>query len=571
MMMLPGEFPRRACRVLAGVLAATWTAASLAVDPAAVPDAGQTLRELQRPAPAVPVMPFLPQVEIERGGRIPMSELPGFRLVVHAFRITGAKAFAAADLQALLDDFTGRELDFAGLQQAVDRITRHYRDHGHLVSRAYLPEQDVSSGIVEIAVLEARIGKTELRNPARLADARIRTMLDDAGVSDGRPVLAAPLDRALLLLNETPGVRSARAVIKPGAALGQSDVILETEAAPLVSGSVDADNFGYRYTGAYRLGGTLAVNSPLRIGDLLTARLQASNEALLYNRLAYQHPVGGRGVTVAASYTSSRYELGGAFAALGVTGTARALGLDVTYPVIRSAGFNLTASAGIETKDLHDSVATPADESDKTTRPLNIAIAGTGVMFYGIGYGFNAGLTFGDLEIKTPAALAADQAGPGTDGGYAKFNYSLALHKRLALRWSLYGAVVGQLAANNLDSSEKFSLGGANGVRAYPQGEAPGDDGFIVTAEIRWLLLTRSARTMQLAAFMDAGGITINHDPYDASDNGRRLASRGFSVTWSLPKHVMLRAMWAQKAGTEPATAEPDQDSRYWMQLVKTF
>ena len=46
----------------------------------------------------------------------------------------------------------------------------------------------------------------------------------------------------------------------------------------------------------------------------------------------------------------------------------------------------------------------------------------------------------------------------------------------------------GQLAFDNLDSSEKMELGGAYGVRAYPEGEAFGDEGYIATAEARLML-----------------------------------------------------------------------------------
>ena len=43
-----------------------------------------------------------------------------------------------------------------------------------------------------------------------------------------------------------------------------------------------------------------------------------------------------------------------------------------------------------------------------------------------------------------------------------------------------------QLASKDLDGSEQFVLGGANGVRAYPQGEASGDSGYQATAELRY-------------------------------------------------------------------------------------
>ena len=44
----------------------------------------------------------------------------------------------------------------------------------------------------------------------------------------------------------------------------------------------------------------------------------------------------------------------------------------------------------------------------------------------------------------------------------------------------------GQWTNNNLDSSEKFSLGGPYGVRAYATAEAMGDRGWLGSVELRY-------------------------------------------------------------------------------------
>jgi outer membrane protein assembly factor BamA len=68
----------------------------------------------------------------------------------------------------------------------------------------------------------------------------------------------------------------------------------------------------------------------------------------------------------------------------------------------------------------------------------------------------------------------------------------------------------GQAANKNLNSSERFSLGGANGVRVYPRGEVSGDQGFLVSAELHWAL---PGYGWQLATFFDAGRVIISKDP----------------------------------------------------------
>ena len=98
---------------------------------------------------------------------------------------------------------------------------------------------------------------------------------------------------------------------------------------------------------------------------------------------------------------------------------------------------------------------------------------------------FSAGWTIGSLDIESPIERAADALTARSQGGYHKLQLSAARLQTLSGPLSLYAAVRGQLAFDNLDSSEKMELGGAYGVRAYPEGESYGDQGYIATAEAR--------------------------------------------------------------------------------------
>src|SRR5205085_11147630 len=107
--------------------------------------------------------------------------------------------------------------------------------------------------------------------------------------------------------------------------------------------------------------------------------------------------------------------------------------------------------------------------TDKNSRVLMASIYGDHRDSFG-GGGLNSyGVTwhFGNLDIETPAALAADAATARTNGHFDKLTYSAMRLQRLGGPFSLYGAVNGQLASKNLDVSEKMELGGMNAVRAY--------------------------------------------------------------------------------------------------------
>ena len=76
-----------------------------------------------------------------------------------------------------------------------------------------------------------------------------------------------------------------------------------------------------------------------------------------------------------------------------------------------------------------------------------------------------------------PGRLTYDDINVGNEGTYHKFNTDINHIQRLGHTVNLHINLHSQLASKDLDGSEQFSLGGADGIRAYPQGEASGSSG----------------------------------------------------------------------------------------------
>jgi hemolysin activation/secretion protein len=127
----------------------------------------------------------------------------------------------------------------------------------------------------------------------------------------------------------------------------------------------------------------------------------------------------------------------------------------------------------------------------------------------------------------------------------------------------------GQLASKNLNSSEKFSLGGVNGVRAYPQGEASGDQAWMTNLEIRH----NFDPTIQGLMFYDAGSVKINKFQFSTSDNTRHLAGAGLGANTSL-FGAQLKAYLAWRTSSSLPNSEPvtlKRNPRLWLQLSEEF
>eukprot|EP01031_Cornospumella_fuschlensis_P003860 gene3860-4813_t len=119
-----------------------------------------------------------------------------------------------------------------------------------------------------------------------------------------------------------------------------------------------------------------------------------------------------------------------------------------------------------------------------------------------------------------------------------------------------------------------MELGGMNGVRAYPQGEAYGDDGYLINLEARYLLPKFSERIpgeMHLIGFVDTGSVTINKNPWAAGLNRRNLGAYGVGASWGESDNFLVRAYYARKLGSEATLSAPETSGRFWIQAIKYF
>ena len=146
---------------------------------------------------------------------------------------------------------------------------------------------------------------------------------------------------------------------------------------------------------------------------------------------------------------------------------------------------------------------------------------------------------------------------------------------------SLYTALSGQWAQKNLDSSEKFYLGGSTGVRAYPSSEGGGSKGQLLNIELRWQL----PEGLNLVGFYDHGQVTQNvNNNYSGAPELNRfsLKGAGLSLGWRHASGLNLQATYARRIGQNPnaitndVNRGADQDGtlhrdRFWLTASVAF
>ena len=215
------------------------------------------------PSPVPQRMP--PKLDVEQGSSPAVPQAQSTKILVKRLKITGAVAYSESELLTVSGFEPGSHLSLADLRGMAARIADFYHRNGYFVAQAYLPAQDIQDGVVSITVMDGRYGRVSLNNQTNLSNDLANGIL--VGLNPGDPVASAPLESRLLLLSDLPGVKVKSSLV-PGASLGASDLMVDITPGERISGSVDADNAGNRYTGEYRLGATVNLNNLAGHGDV---------------------------------------------------------------------------------------------------------------------------------------------------------------------------------------------------------------------------------------------------------------------------------------------------------------
>ena len=534
------------------------------------PSAGSQLQQI--PPSPIP-QKAAPRIILEPSTAQASAASDSVKITVNSLKVTGARAYPQAELIALTGFKPGSELTLGELRGMALKIAQRYRSNGYFVAQAYLPAQEIKDGVVTIAVIEGQYGKVLVRNKSNLSDDLVYSQL--GGINSGDAVAIAPLESRLLLLSDIPGV-DVTSTLTPGASLGASDLIVDVTPGKRVTGSIDADNAGSRYTGEYRLGATVNVNNLAGRGDVASLRVLTSGSGLNYARGSYQMQFGK--ATVGVAYSWLGYELGREFANLQATGTAKIASVYGSYPLIRSRNSNLYGLLAFDAKKFQDKRPLDLDApvQDRKAQVLMATLRGDHRDSLGGGGVTSLSLTgtAGNIDIETPFIRNLDAATAQSNGHFTKLSFSAMRLQSVTDTVSLYAGINGQLASKNLDSSEKMELGGMNAVRAYPEGEAFADQGYLLTLEARKRLPKFSEQMpgeIQLIGFVDTGSVTINKNPWVAGENHRTLSGAGVGLTWAENNNFMVRTYYARKLGSGTATSAPDKSGRFWIQAVKYF
>lgn len=538
------------------------------------PDAGMLQQQIERERRApVPPRTLAPTI-VEP---VEMVQKDGIVITVKKFRFAGNTLLSAARIEPALADYLNRPLDYSQLQEVAAIVASVYREAGWIV-RAYLPVQDVTDGIVTIQIVEAVFGGVQLKGapPSRVSIEQVLRIIE-AQQPLGQPLHAAAVDRALLLADDLTGIVVAGG-LREGDKERATQMDIKAVDEPLVIGELSLANTGSRSTGAEQFVANFNINSPLGLAELVSSTLVLSTGSE-YLRLGALLPVGSDGWKVGGSISHLDYRLITAeFKPLNARGSSDTGGLEASYPIVRSRLSNLYFTANLDRKQF-DNESSGAVTTRYTAETATLGLNGNFNDSLGGGGANAASLAWvnGRLDLGGSPNQALDAVTTKTAGSFAKWRYTLSRQQVITDKLALYAAYSGQIASKNLDSSERFYLGGSGGIRAYPSSEGGGSEGEMFNLELRWKL----PQGFNLAGFYDVGQVRVNRNNDfvgAAAVNKISLQGAGLALGWQTKGGLAFKSTWSRRIGDNPNSTATgnDQDGslckdRLWLTLSQQF
>lgn len=466
-----------------------------------------------------------------------------------------SRRVAAIDLPVLDDRFLqtfdadlDRPMSFGRLAEIRRAVVERYRAAGKPLVDVYVPEQDVSSGVVRIVVAEFRLGQVRTSGNRYFSDQLLKREMP---LEPGSAIPQSSVSAGLAVLNANP-YRRVDAVFAPGDTPNSTDVILQVDDRLPLRVNAGYDNEGVPDLGRDRFFAGIGYGNLFGLDQQIAYQFTASNDFFSGNPDIDGRPDRARFTAHALNYSAplpwgDTIELFGVYAqstprlpdSYGQTGISAQMSVRYDWHLPVQADITQQIQFGFDFKRSNNDLEFGGFQVFNSNTHVHQFL-----LTYDIGKPNDAGPSHasatlvaspGNLDsTNNDAAFNAARQGATARYLYLQLNALRAFSLGGGFTLNARGAF--QWTPNTLLPSEEMGLGGESSVRGYTPYVVLGDRGWNVQSEIRapaWSIGTTSAMT-QLFVFLDAGHVWNRIDQPAESSNGSLVSvGAGVRLQWS--------------------------------------
>lgn len=462
--------------LLAGWLSSPQPAPAQSLDDSLSP--GRVEQRFQQPLEPL----SLPELTVPKTEEpLPPKQADKIRFRLSGINVTGGTVYPETALLDLYRDRLGQEVTLSDIYEIADAIAAKYRNDGYILTQVLVPPQRISEGIVTLQVVEGYIDRIEIEGDVPeeggLIDTYARRILAS------RPLNAADLERALLLMNDLPGITAKAVMIPSFEVAGASDLVLQLQFAR-ADGFASIDNRGTRFIGPVQFQAAGGVNSLLGNYSRLEARgvVTQQTHELRYGEVALTSQIGSQGTKAVGRVTANATRPGDTLAPFDVRGQSRSLALTLSHPWIRSRRENLTLKGNFTYRYSKTEILGQQLNKDS----IRVLRAGAAYDFADGWNGVNLVEVTLSQGLDCCGAREAGAAGLGRTNAKPDFTIGRVDAVRVQAidsRFRVNLGASGQYALAQLPSSEQFGYGGELYGRAFDPSAITGEHGVAAKAE----------------------------------------------------------------------------------------
>jgi len=461
----------------------------------------------------------------------------------------GDVAFAQRpDFVDAIRSYLDQPVTMKSLAELTRSIVAYYRDHDRPVVNVYIPEQSITSGYVQVVVMESRVEKVDATGARFFSNDMLR---HEVSLRPGEPISGNELREDLAWINRNPFLQSD-ILMAPGDTPGTTDLLLRTQDRFPVRAYVGYEDSGTQFTGDDRLLAGFNYGNLFGIGQQLSYQFTTSPTINQFNAhsgtyiipLPWKHQL-----TFFGSYSTTHANLG---PGLDTDGIDWQISARYEIPLPSTAHFSESVTGGFDFKRSNNNLVFGGTSIFNTFTDVDQFVLG-----YQGSYADDYGITSGSMTgYWSPGGLSPNnndadyvqqRAGARADYVYGQFTLDRVTRLPFDFTWTLRGEV--QVANASLLPSEQLGLGGYATVRGYDEREANGDEGFLLSTEVatppvslaNLVGLKKVKDQLQFLAFVDYGGTNLHQvTPADVNPT-TNLLGIGPGLRYAITPYLSLR------------------------------
>ena len=505
---------------------------------------GKVEQTIPQPAETPPLLPpptSSPPVPLPIPENQPSLELPApssVKLPVKTIEVLGntvLKQEINAEVQKFLKDHK-QGTTFEELVALRSAITQLYLNNDYVTSGAFiLNNQPLSSGIIQIQVVEGEVERIDVEGLTHLQPGYIRSRLASATQV---PLSRRRLETALQLLQIDPLLQQVNAELTAGSVPGRNILKLRLKESPPFHIGINIGNSQSPSVGSIQGNVFASHDNVLGIGDRFNADYGRTEGLNLYS-FGYTVPFNARNGTISLSYSQNRSQIiEDPFGDLGIRSNSRTFSVNVRQPLVRSPQTEFALSLALDLRRSQTFLLNDMPFSF-SEGPQNGLSKVTAIRFSQdwVNRGAKRVLAARSQFSLGINALGATINDTTPDGRFFAWLGQFQWVQQLSPRALLVTQVAAQLTPDSLLSLERFSLGGVDTVRGYRENQLVSDNGILGSVELR-VPLTYDPKVLQLTPFVELGsGWNTRGD----NPNPSTIASLGLGLRWQVGTDLSLR------------------------------